>query len=273
MSTKWAVRDQFLRARDFRALFSNCSSRNSGRLPPHKSHGVAINALRWWLEAVHGRICLRDKRRSNRVVACWQGKVGPAQADLFATLARCLRLRAPRAADTAVKRQLSALGIAQDYGISRDLPVVPEPQHLLSAGLDRFRRTIWLEQKTRSAWLAMHAAALKAGVQIEIVSAFRSQRYQAELVKRKLKRGEHINEILQVSAAPGFSEHHSGRAIDLAEPGMAPLTEAFAMSAAFLWLQQNAYRFGFIMSFAPENRHGVMFEPWHWCYQPRNTRR
>ena len=270
MSTKLSVRDQFLSARSSSAHALNCISRISARLPPRKLHGVAINAPRWWLETVRGRIILRDKRRGNRRVACWQGKVGN---EVFAKPARRMRLHEPRSTFAMIKRQLSALGIALDYGIARDLPVISEPRRLLSAGVDRFDRTIWLAQDARVAWLSMQTAAIKAGVCFEIVSAFRSQHYQADLVRRKLKRGEPIHEILKVSAAPGFSEHHSGCAIDLAEPGMPPLVEAFALSAAFLWLQENAHRFGFIMSFPPENRHGVMYEPWHWCYQPRNTRR
>ena len=273
MSIKLTVRDQFLRARDYGAAERNGNSRDSGRLPPRKSYAVALNASRFWLETTPGRICLRDKRRGNRAVARWQSKFGVAQAGLLAMLARRFRLRAPRCGFTTIRYQLNALGIALDYGIERDLPVTPEPFRLVSAGIDRFRRTIWLAQDARIAWLTMQAAAFKAGVGVEIVSAFRSQRYQADLVRRKLKRGEKITDILKVSAAPGFSEHHSGRAIDLAEPGMTPLTEAFADSAAFLWLQENAHRYGFIMSFASENRHGVMYEPWHWCYQPRNTNR
>ena len=273
MPTKRAVRDQYLRTRRRGASEPNCISRNSTRLPLGNSYGVAINAQRWWLEILQGRICLRDKRRGNRVVACWHRKAGFAQVVLCAKLARRLQLHAPRCSYPAISTQLRALGIALDYGIERDLPITSEPKSLVSVGLDRFRRTIWLQQGAQIAWLNMRAAAINAGVAIEIVSAFRSLRYQAELIRRKLSRGEHITEILKVSAAPGFSEHHSGCAIDLAEPGMPPLTEAFADSAAFSWLQENAHRFGFIMSFPPENRHGVLYEPWHWCYHPRNTRR
>lgn len=251
----------------------NCSSSILTRLPPQKSYGVAINASRWWLEKVSGRVCLRDKRRGNRVVARWQGKMGLAAGNLVARLVRRLNLRALCGNVTSIRNQLTGLGIDLDYGVVRDLPKICEPSRLISAGIDRFRRTIWLEPDTQNAWLAMQAAAIKAGVQVEIISAFRSQHYQADLVRRKVKRGQAIAEILKVSAAPGFSEHHSGRAIDLAEPGMPALVEAFADSAAFSWLQANAPRFGFIMSFPPENRHGVMYEPWHWCYQPRNTRR
>ncbi len=251
----------------------NCNSSILTRLPPQKTCGVSINASRWWLEKMQGRVCLRDKRRGNRVVARWQGKMGLAAENLVAMLAQRLRLRAPRCNATAIKQMLIALDIDLNYGAARDLPIMAEPSLLVSTGIDRFRRTIWLEPDTQSAWRAMQAAAIKAGVQVETISAFRSQHYQADLVRRKLKRGQAITEILKVSAAPGFSEHHSGRAIDLAEPGMPALEEVFADSAAFSWLQANAPRFGFIMSFPPENRHGVMYEPWHWCYQPRNTKR
>jgi zinc D-Ala-D-Ala carboxypeptidase len=237
--------------------------------------GIAINDRRWFLESNARRphlprqdnastLCLRDKRRGNRIVARWCGRHPPL---VLQRLLRRFRLHAPRVDSTQAAAQLSALGIARNYGAIRDLALVSEPAWLLSAGLDRFQRMIWLAPLAHSAWLQMQRAACATGVRLEIVSAFRSAHYQNDLLRRKLTRGDTIETILRVSAAPGFSEHHSGRAIDFAEIGAEAMTDAFAGTLSFLWLEKNAARFGFHLSFPADNRHGVMYEPWHWCYR------
>jgi D-alanyl-D-alanine carboxypeptidase len=111
----------------------------------------------------------------------------------------------------------------------------------------------------------MLAAALGDGVTLMIVSGFRSIEYQAGLIRKKIVAGQELSEILSVNAAPGFSEHHSGRAIDIAAPGSRPLTEDFETSVAFAWLEENAAKFGFSMSYPRENPQGFIYEPWHWA--------
>jgi D-alanyl-D-alanine carboxypeptidase len=117
----------------------------------------------------------------------------------------------------------------------------------------------------------MRDAAASAGVELQIVSAFRGVDYQLGIVRRKLERGLSMHEILRVSAAPGYSEHHSGRALDITAPGFAALEEEFENSSAFAWLSANAQRYGFHLSYPRDNPHGIAYEPWHWCW--RATRR
>ena len=69
-----------------------------------------------------------------------------------------------------------------------------------------------------------------------------------------------------MSAAPGYSEHHSGRAVDLTTPGSPVLEEAFEESDAFAWLRRRAPEFGFRMSYPRDNPHRVAYEPWHWAW-------
>ena len=64
---------------------------------------------------------------------------------------------------------------------------------------------------------------------------------------------------------PGFSEHHTGRALDLSTPGSEPLSEAFDQTAAFDWLNTHARRFEFSMSYPRNNTTGINYEPWHWA--------
>jgi D-alanyl-D-alanine carboxypeptidase len=112
----------------------------------------------------------------------------------------------------------------------------------------------------------MKQAAAGDGVVVELLSAFRSVERQAEIVRAKLGRGQSIDEILTVLAPPGFSEHHTGRAIDVGTPGCKPLEVAFEQTPAFAWLERNAARFGFRLSFPRGNPFGYQYEPWHWCF-------
>ena len=116
------------------------------------------------------------------------------------------------------------------------------------------------------AWHKMKDSAASVSVCLQVVSAFRSVDYQLNILRRKLDQGQAIDDILRVSAAPGYSEHHTGRALDLTTPGCAVLEEEFEQSDAFNWLQEHAADFGFHMSFPRDNPHGVIFEPWHWAW-------
>lgn len=171
----------------------------------------------------------------------------------------------------AVLQEAFALGVPHDYGRTRGLRLVREPARLVSVGADVHGRAQWLAAPAARAWSRMHAAARDAGVELQVVSAFRSARYQLGIIARKRERGLGIAEILAVSAAPGYSEHHSGRALDLTTPGFAPLEQEFEGSPAFAWLQRHAGAHGFVLSYPPNNRHGVIYEPWHWCWHARRA--
>ena len=80
----------------------------------------------------------------------------------------------------------------------------------------------------------------------------------------KVAAGMPMDEILRVSAAPGYSEHHTGCAIDITTPGSEPLEEEFEHTDAFRWLVRSAERFGFAMSYPRDNAFGIIYEPWHW---------
>lgn len=160
--------------------------------------------------------------------------------------------------------------ILADFGISRtriNAPLQPEASDLACVGEDVFGREQYMTNETAVAWTEMQAAAGADAIDLQLVSAFRSVDYQCGLIRKKLDRGQSIDEILKVNAAPGFSEHHTGRALDLTTPGVEPLTEAFEQTDAFAWLVVNASRFDFILSYPRDNPYGFVYEPWHWAYR------
>lgn len=166
----------------------------------------------------------------------------------------------------ALMERAFALGVPRDYGRARKLRVQREPAQLVSIGPDIHGRTQWLQPRAARALARMREAAANAGVELQIVSAFRSIEYQLGIIERKRARGLDIDGILRVSAAPGYSEHHTGRCVDFTTPGFAALEEEFERSPAFRWLQRNAMRHGFTLSYPQGNIHGIAYEPWHWCW-------
>jgi zinc D-Ala-D-Ala carboxypeptidase len=163
--------------------------------------------------------------------------------------------------------RLAALGLDPwVYRNASGLPLVLEPRLLASAGRDRYQRPLWLVDGAAAGWIAMRRAAAADDVVLEAISGFRSHAYQLGIFRRKLARGQHLMDILSVNAAPGFSEHHSGRALDIGSPGEAPAEESFEATAAFAWLSRRGGEFGFRMSYPRDNPHGIVYEPWHWCW-------
>lgn len=157
------------------------------------------------------------------------------------------------------------LGIPDDYGQADGKPVFEEADELHEVGPNLVGHMQRLEPRTARKWAEMVDAAAADGVTLLIVSGFRGIEYQAGLIRKKINAGQSVSDILTVSAAPGYSEHHTGRAVDIATPGSRPLTEEFEDSDAFRWLSENAASFGFSMSYPRDNPFGFVFEPWHWA--------
>jgi len=166
-----------------------------------------------------------------------------------------------------ISHWLDQLGITQEYGRIHRIGLQQEAVRLQSIGSDIYGRNQQMFPPAAQAWQSMRQQAAGQGIELQAVSAFRSVDYQAGIVRRKLDKDLALEEILAVSAAPGFSEHHTGRAIDITSPGFSVLEEEFEKSAAFEWLHLHAATFSFRMSFARGNRHRVAYEPWHWAWR------
>jgi len=141
-----------------------------------------------------------------------------------------------------------------------------EARELVSVGANPDGREVLLCPAAAEAWARMRDAAAASGVALVAISGFRSAGRQAEIIRAKLEAGETIETILRIMAAPGYSEHHTGRAIDIGIPGAPPLTGDFEFTAAFLWLRAHAHLHGFHLSYPRGNAHGIAYEPWHWLF-------
>lgn len=128
---------------------------------------------------------------------------------------------------------------------------------------------IRLRQSAAQKYNEMVAAARASGVILSPISGFRTVEEQNYLFfEVKAQRNQVASKRAEVSAPPGYSEHHTGYAIDVGD-GNVPSTNlqiAFENTGAFKWLEQNAARYGFELSFPRNNPQGVSYEPWHWRF-------
>ncbi|MBC3907214.1 M15 family metallopeptidase [Undibacterium umbellatum] len=150
----------------------------------------------------------------------------------------------------------------------RNLLIQQEASELVLAETGEDGWQYLLTPEANLAWQAMKQAANQDGIALLMISAFRSIARQTEIISNKLAEGKTLEDILLVCAPPGYSEHHTGRAIDIATPEDPELEISFDTTTAFAWLQNNAKRFGFYMSYPHGNSSGFQYEPWHWCFQP-----
>jgi LAS superfamily LD-carboxypeptidase LdcB len=129
----------------------------------------------------------------------------------------------------------------------------------------RFER---LQSDAGLALMRMLDAARADGVWIVTVSGFRDRVRQDMLFQIQTEHQGSVAIAAQTVAPPGYSEHHTGYAVDLAD-GLArawDVSLSFGETDAFRWLTENAQRFGFEMSFPADNPQGVSYEPWHWRF-------
>ncbi|MFL2601680.1 MAG: M15 family metallopeptidase [Flavobacteriaceae bacterium] len=158
---------------------------------------------------------------------------------------------------------------------------------LLGQGkINFYNESIRLLPEAGKAFVAMRQAALEEGIEIEIVSAYRSYERQKFIWNRKFysnaEKGispkENINKIIEYSTLPGTSRHHWGTDIDIIDgkklkEGDLLLEEKFHENGPYVrlreWMDKNANRFGFYLPYTDSpKRGGFNYEPWHYSYAP-----
>ena len=160
-------------------------------------------------------------------------------------------------------------------------------EDLLGQGkLNFYDESIRLLPEAGKAFVAMREAALEEGIEIEIVSAYRSYERQKFIWNRKFysnaRKGispkENLNKIIEYSTLPGTSRHHWGTDIDIID-GKKPkegdllLEEKFHENGPYVklreWMEKNANRYGFYLPYTDSpKREGFNYEPWHYSFAP-----
>ena len=132
----------------------------------------------------------------------------------------------------------------------------------------------------------MQNDAKKEGIEIEIVSGYRSYEKQKDIWNNKYNKNfengilgiKNINRIIQYSTLPGTSRHHWGTDIDIIDKRFVPkgdllieknYAENGIYSQLFYWMKKNSKKYGFYLVYDDSpKRKGFKFEPWHYSYKP-----
>ena len=127
-----------------------------------------------------------------------------------------------------------------------------------------------IHKDTYEALQLMRSAAAADGIDLVLLSGYRSIDLQRQIFYgTKSARNQIALERAKVSAPPGYSEHSTGYAIDLGDSTMreTDFEEDFAFTPAFRWLEKNAAKYHFVLSFPKGNPQKVSYEPWHWRFE------
>ncbi|MDE3743626.1 M15 family metallopeptidase [Maribacter polysaccharolyticus] len=188
------------------------------------------------------------------------------------------------------KSSISGIGLA----LTPSLMLAKEPEHEYSVlelmgkeDIELFGEGINLRKEAHDAFLAMKKAAYSDGIDLKIVSSYRSFYRQEAIWERKyIKYTEDdgmsplaaIEKIIEYSTIPGTSRHHWGTDIDIIDGyrktnGDVLVPEKFEAGGPFedfkKWMDENSKKFDFHLVYTKDpKRRGFKYEPWHYSYAP-----
>lgn len=153
--------------------------------------------------------------------------------------------------------------------------------------IELFGEGINLRKEAHDAFLAMKKAAYSDGIDIKVVSSYRSFDRQLSIWERKfIKYTDEdgmeplaaIDKIIEYSTIPGTSRHHWGTDIDLIDgypkvEGDVLIPNKFKSGGPFenfkKWMDENSEKFDFHLVYTDSaKRKGFKYEPWHFSYAP-----
>jgi LAS superfamily LD-carboxypeptidase LdcB len=158
------------------------------------------------------------------------------------------------------------------------------------APMNHYENEYKVRKEVYDAFNLMQSEALKDGIDIEIVSSYRSFKHQKRIWTRKyskyisqgLSPQVAIDKIIEYSTIPGTSRHHWGTDIDIidgskAKPNDALLTRHFKKEGIYhalkKWLDINAGDYGFCLVYTNDSeRRGFKYEPWHYSYTSTSSK-
>jgi len=206
-------------------------------------------------------------RRGLLIVLLFVAGLGLGGAAIFFTQQKPLSANAGPPIDEPVTAPAPASTV-ENTGLLSHHPYPEAPQSELMPVNHSGEKVVYLRKSAARQFLLMQTSARRDGINIIPISGFRDIAYQTNLFNRNVARLGGVQQARKVSAPPGYSEHHTGYALDLGD-GNAPQTAiepSFEKTRAFRWLKNNAVRYGFEISFDRGNPQEVNYEPWHWRY-------
>ena len=126
------------------------------------------------------------------------------------------------------------------------------------------KNEMYLNKECHDAFINMASHASEEGYNIRAISTYRTIEYQENLYNNYVK-SDGVIKADTYSARPGYSEHHTGLAIDV--DNKVTSYNDFESTKEFTWMMENAYKYGFILRYPKDSTiTGYIYEPWHFRY-------
>jgi D-alanyl-D-alanine carboxypeptidase len=161
--------------------------------------------------------------------------------------------------DPELLKKYSRVYFLNENYVPKHLTLVPDDYTYSTTRQEQFGTEAWPYLKN------LFDAAKADGVTLYVKSGYRSF-YEQKALKSVYSVTYGAGTANSFSADQGYSEHQLGTALDFITTGLnGNLTEAFDKTAAYIWLTNNAYKYGFVLSY-PKNNSYYVYEPWHWRF-------
>lgn len=205
-------------------------------------------------ERVYLATILKDEKEKNEMFALQIG-------DIAGTVGKLDKLSKT---DKELLQKYSKIYFLNENYVPEDLTNIP-PDYIFQEG-----KKIQMHTKAYPYLQEMLTDAKRAGFEIRVISAYRSFGEQSALKNSYLVNyGSGANRF---SADQGYSEHQLGTALDFTTEELGVDFTSFKNTDAYLWLTENAHKYGFILSY-PEGNDYYQFEPWHWRFVGKSLAR
>ena len=154
------------------------------------------------------------------------------------------------------------------------------------ADIALYGKDINLRKEAHDAFIEMKRAAYSGGVDLKIVSSYRSFDRQQLIFERKFQKYtdegmdplDAISRIIEYSTIPGTSRHHWGTDIDVIDgykkvDGDVLVPSKYGEGEPYAdfkkWMDENSEKYGFYLVYTDNpKRKGFKYEPWHYSYAP-----
>ena len=205
---------------------------------------------------LHQQICAAD-----------EGGMGEKMKTLITIITACAAICA--VIHTHIHTACADTGLLWLVNKENSLPADFHPENLCEF------KGVKLSLPAKEAFIKMLAAMESDGIYgLRLQSAYRSYEYQRVIfdqrVKELMAKGQNREEAVANAShsiqLPGASEHQLGLALDVSIDGK--LSQKFATTDAGRWLEENCYKFGFIIRYpqAKTDITHIIYEPWHLRY-------
>jgi D-alanyl-D-alanine carboxypeptidase len=142
--------------------------------------------------------------------------------------------------------------------------------------MKRYYNGLAVDDRIYDSLVTMIADGEKTGCDFVVCSAYRSIARQTERYRENVAKYqgwgysyERACELTERTLAyPGYSEHHTGLAVDIVAKTYQVLDEGYQNTAEAAWLAEHAHEYGFILRYPADKTEitGIDYEPWHFRY-------